>query len=398
MKTSFTLKICQCIMAIAFFSSVINAASAAPSAIKKTSQDKPTLLKGSVNQLLLLCSNVGITLDKNDLPGKVTAVKLGTSAAYFGVSENDQVLAATLENNQLCLRLDRAGRKFLLRLPLSASALRAATNAGANRGMPELKLKLNTTSKEFLLGRLGEVGKDSPEQREAFKNFCIKHSPNLPKPKMVSKLKDIRALQDYEIVLLVDHSGSMSQKIARTVGDHEVGLKDTKWQWVQTQMAGMSNEFSSAFKRGIRLIMFNSGFEVYENCMPSQLLRIFKMTNSDGENYLIPPLKEELRRKIISGKPTIICIVTDGLRLCNYGDLREYIVETTQAIPGKYDLTIYFLIVKSEEPEKPDIELNTLKQDIMSAGAKFDVVHVKSFQEIEQRGLTNILVDIATAE
>lgn len=367
--------------------------SAAPSVNKITKQEKPTLLKGSVNQLLLLCSYAGIKLDKNDLPARVTEVKLGTSAAYFGMAENDQVLDATVENNKLCLRLDRLGKKFFLRLPISASALRSATNAGANRGMPELKLRLDATPAEALQGQIGAIIKESPEQKAAFRNFCIKYSTNLPKPKLPSNLKDIRALQDYDIVLIVDHSGSMNMSISRN--DNSPNSKNSKWHWVQNQVFRASNEFANAFKRGVKLIMFDSGYDVYQNCSPSELFNIFQATKSGGGTNLTPPLRDVLKTKIVSGKPLIICVCTDGERISNYEDLTECIAEATQAIPGQYDLAIHFLIVNPKEPDK---EITTLKSDVLSAGAKFDVVHVKSFQEIEQRGLINTLIDVATSK
>lgn len=393
MKSVLTSKICLCFFALTFFLNVSCVVFAAPSVNKSTKQEKPTLLKGSVNQLLLLCSYAGIKLDKNDLPARVTQVKLGTSAAYFGVAENDQVLDATVENNRLCLRLNRSGQKFFVRLPISASALRSATNAGANRGMPELKIRADATPTEALQGQFGAIAKESPEQKEAFRSFCIKYSTNLPKPKLPSNLKDIRALQDYDIVLIVDHSGSMNMSISRN--DNSPNSKNSKWRWVQNQVVGASSEFANAFKRGVKLIMFDSGYDVYQNCSPGELFNIFQATKSGGGTNLTPPLRDVLKTKIISGKPLIICVCTDGEKICRYEDLRECIAEATQAIPGQYDLAIHFLIVNPREPDK---EIATLKSDVMSAGAKFDVVHVKSFQEIEQRGLINTLIDVATSK
>lgn len=392
MKSVLASKICLCFFALTFFLNVSCVVSAAPSANKNIKQEKPTLLKGSVNQLLLLCSYAGIKLDKNDLPARVTEVKLGTSAAYFGMAENDQVLGATIENNQLCLRIERAGNKFFLRLPVSASALRSATNAGANRGMPELKLKLDATPTEALQGQIGAIAKESPEQKAAFRSFCIKYSTNLPKPKLPSDLKDIRALQDYDMVLIVDHSGSMNMSISRN--DTSPNSKNSRWHWVQNQVFRASNEFANAFKRGVKLIMFDLGYDVYQNCSPGELFNIFQATKSGGGTNLTPPLKEVLKTKIVSGKPLIICVCTDGERISNYEDLRECIAEATQAIPGQYDLAIHFLIVNPREPDK---EIATLKSDVMSAGAKFDVVHVKTFNEIEQRGLINTLIDVASS-
>jgi len=394
MKANCISKIGSCLIALFFVLNFYCVGFAAPSATKETSRDKPTLLKGSVNQLLLLCSYAGITLDKNELPGKITAVKLGTSAAYFGLAENDRVLAATLENNQLSLRIDRNGKKFFLRLPISASALRSATNAFAGRNMSELKIKLEAPSEERFKENFFLIPKDTPEQKEAFKDFCSKYSTNLPKAKLPSELKDIRALQDYDMVLIVDRSGSMSMGIS---GDENSPKSNnsSKWRWVQSQVIRASNEFANAFKRGVKLIMFDLGYDVYQNCAPGELFNIFLATKTGGGTNLTPPLREVLKTKIALGKPLIICVCTDGMRIGNYDDLTECIAEATKAIPGQYDLAIHFLIVNAKEPDK---EITTLKSDVMKAGAKFDVVHVKSFQEIEQRGLINTLVDIATAK
>lgn len=352
---------------------------------------KPALLKGSVNQLLVLCSYAGITLDKDALPARVSAVKLGTSAAYFGLDKDDQVLSASIEKDQLNLKIERGGKNFFLRLPVSASALRAATNVGANRGMLEMKLDSQALVSPGL--NMKPAPKDTPETKQAFRNFCVSYSSNLSKPKLCSSLKDIRALQDYSIVLIVDHSGSMNQSISIT--DKSANSKNSRWLWVQTQAANASTEFANAFKRGVKLIMFDSGYVVYENCSPAEVQHIFRTTKSSGGTNLTPALRDELKKKIISGKPLIICVCTDGERICHYDDLKECIAQATQAIPGRYDLAIHFLIVN---PKQPDAEFATLKSDVMSAGAKFDVVNVKSFQEIEQRGLINTLVDVATSK
>ncbi|MCW5824686.1 MAG: hypothetical protein KIT34_17950 [Cyanobacteria bacterium TGS_CYA1] len=159
-------------------------------------------------------------------------------------------------------------------------------------------------------------------------------------------------------------------------------------------MLPVSKEFVDAFKKGIRLVMFDAGYDVYGTCSPIELAHIFQQNKSGGGTNLTPPLREELKRKIVSGKPLIICIFTDGENMCHYDDLRECIAEATQAIPGKYDLAIHFFIVN---PEEPDREVRTLKSDVMAAGAKFDVVHMKSFREIEQRGLINTLIDVASS-
>lgn len=363
---------------------------------KSTAQNKPTLLKGNINQLMVLCSYAGITLDKDALPAKVSKIRLGTPAAYSGLSENDQVLAATVEKDQLSLQIARLGKKFSLRLPISAAALRAATNAGANTAIPNLKMGPTPKLAAVTMPYTGiAISNETPEQKRAFNAFCQAHSKNLPKAKLVSELKDIRALKDYEFAVLVDHSGSMRQSITtgRVRNSTETSTEPNKWEWIQNQMTGAGEELLKAFSKGVKLIMFATDYQVFNNCRPTEMFNIFERTKAMGENFLIPPLREVLKEKITSGKPMIICIVTDGLALCPYDDLRECIISATKAIPGKYDLAIYFLVVNTKNP---DVDLGTLKADLMAQGAAYDIVNVKSFEEIDSKGLINTFVETAS--
>ncbi len=378
-------------VAFLFFQTLDWKSFAAPPASKPNTQAK--LLKGNINQLLVLCSYAGITLDKDVLPAKVSKIKLGTPAAYSGLSENDQVLGATVEKDQLSLQVARADKKFSLRLPLSAAALRAATNAGANTPLPDLKLgkapKFAPITGRAVLGATNET----KEQKAAFNAFCQSHSTNLPGAKPVSQYKDIRALKDYDFVVLVDHSGSMRQSISGTTNVADSSQELNKWQWIQNQVSGAASELSDAFRKGIKLIMFATDYQVYDQRQAGELVEIFRRTKAEGDNFLMPPLREVIKQKITSGRPMVICVVTDGLVLCPYNDLRDCIINTTKAIPGKYDLMIYFLVVNNKNP---DADLMSLKEDLIQEGALHDIVNVKTFDEIDNKGLIKSLIESAS--
>ncbi len=349
-----------------------------PTIAKEPAKNKTTMLKGSINELLVLCSYAGITLDKESVPANITKVKLGTPAAYFGAAENDRVLAASIQNNQLSLKIERGAKKFTLMLPISASALRAATGAGANTPID---------IKSHLLNLTVAVDEKNPKAI-AFKLLCEQKSKNLPPAKEPSQFQDIRALKDYDIVVLVDHSGSMT---ARITGDHV--SETSKWEWIQSQVKTTTNEFSKTFKKGIKLVMFADDYRIYDNCMPTDIPSIFLGAHAYGGNVVIPPLRAVLTQKINSGRPTIICIITDGEKLCDYTELRRCIHNAIKATPGKYDLSINFLIVNSGTF---DTELQNLKSDLLKEGATLDIVNLRSFDEVKDRGLTNVLIDYVT--
>lgn len=340
------------------------------------------MLKGSINELLVLCSYAGITLDQESVPANITKVKLGTPAAYFGAAENDRVLSATVQDNKLNLKIQRGAQKLTLMLPISASALRAATNAGANT---KFTLKKLAPAPQLDGSAISAQLKESAEDIDAFNLLCQQNSVNLPAAKTPSPFKDIRALKDYDIVLLVDHSGSMTANI---LNDPTPGR--TKWEWIQNQARTTSFDLSNAFQKGVRLVMFENKYEIHENVLPAQITSIFMSTKAGGGTFMTPPLRVVLANKIKSGRPTIICVITDGIKLGHYPEIRDCIMNAIKATPGKYDLSINFFIINSGQY---DTELQTMKTDLLTEGARLDIVNLKNFDEVRSRGLTNILID-----
>lgn len=368
---------------VLFFSLLIfGAAQAAPPAKAPPKLEKGAVLKGSINQLLYLCSTAGITLNGESLPSIVTKIRLGSPAAYYGVQEKDKVELASIENNLLKLELERDGIKVQVSLPVSAQALRdsVAKASGAKaklekfmEAMPEpvsiptaLQIKLAAQEKASL---------------QKFQSLCTQAGKNLPPAKQLSPHKDLRALADYDMVLLLDCSGSMSGNIMRKTDF-------SRWRWAKEQMLSISSEIEAVFKKGITVVPFTEKYKVYQPCFASDVQSIFLHNKPSGGTNLFPPLEEVLTYKITSKRPMYICIFTDG----EFGyrqEIKDLIVAATNGIAGPYDLRINFLIL---DDNHIPAELAAL-ENLTTSGAKYDIVNVRDINYLRSRGLQNAIIE-----
>lgn len=202
---------------------------------------------------------------------------------------------------------------------------------------------------------------------------------------MLDKLKN----RDY--YLLIDKSGSM--------GDIDCNGK-SRWEACQESTQAIANKINEYDPDGITVIPFASTFKTYENTTPSKVKDIFVENSPMGGTHLAPPLKsvfaEYLHAKS-AGKTKVngaLClVVTDGLPQ-DAGEVAKEICQFTKRLDTREEFGISFLQVGKDIGASR--YLKQLDDDLESQGAKLDIVNTKTFEELENIGLTEALIAALT--
>jgi len=177
----------------------------------------------------------------------------------------------------------------------------------------------------------------------------------------------------------------------------------SRWQFVQQQAMALSKQTQEIFPQGITVELFSSAnsLRVFHNVDIRQMPEIFAQNHPWGHTDTTGALEAQFNeyfahRNATGGKckPLAIAIITDG---CpdNPGSLRNLIIEATRAMRNPHEITITFLQIGLD---RGGYELlHDLDQNLVRAGAKYDIVDSKPFPEVVQAGLARSLVDAISA-
>lgn len=366
------------------------------------------LLQGSINELVMLSSNAGITLDGDSLPATIKQVKLGSSAAYYGVAVNDKVLDATVQDNILKLSIARGDKKFTANLPVSKAAfikMITSTNksnltkqlaAGAGTlatGTSTLAAKTSTLSVSRLsqanvitVNQFNQMISESRENLARFEETCQKASMLKGKAYPEPKFNDWRAMKDYDFIVMLDVSGSMKRHMPTE------GL--SQWDWCASQIYKFTQNLNSRFKKGITLIVFNHQYSVNKISSVYDLQNVINGQTPGGGTDIANPLLAAIQQKLKSGKPTMVVILSDGKQNSQISS-EELMLCAMKALPGPHDLKITFLQIGEGHFSR---FIEEMDEGLVPRGAPFDIVSARSFYDVRALGLEQSIIDALTAK
>lgn len=207
---------------------------------------------------------------------------------------------------------------------------------------------------------------------------------------------EISLLANYDVAVIIDRSGSMQQQ------DCPGGL--SRWDFCREQMLNLTNQASSAFRNGITVALFSSGYRMFNNVNFAAVPAIFQNNYPDGGTYLSKPLEEILstyfaRRDSnvanhVATRPLLIEVITDGEPSDKEGVIRA-ICESTQRMSNPREISIQFLQIGNEGDGARVLE--QLDNRLVSEdGAQYDIVKVEPFAAVVSEGLARSLVNAAT--
>jgi Mg-chelatase subunit ChlD len=196
-----------------------------------------------------------------------------------------------------------------------------------------------------------------------------------------------RLLANHDVIILVDKSHSMSAR--NCPGNLSV------WDWCRLNTVGLLQSTQQYFQNHVTVIPFDWGYRVYKDVDVSQVERIFQTLTPSGGTNPEDPIANQLedyffRRSKSTPLPIIIVVITDGLPN-DPEALRDVIFNGVARMHNPTEICITFLQVGNAFAGVPRI-LQALDDDLVNAGAKYDIVDTTSFIELQQIGMKNALV------
>lgn len=231
---------------------------------------------------------------------------------------------------------------------------------------------------------------------------------------------DVSALQKYDIVFVVDKSQSMERRDcpmtaieaadvetdaepAAELSKAEVGTGGqngfrnvSRWKWCQKQLTSFLNLGAKKLPSS-RLVLFSDDVKVYDKVGLNELTSAFANNKPSGitraADTLRTQLNEYFRQKEVNGstRPLLIVVITDG-GLDSKIPLRRAIIEATDRMDNPDEITISFLTI-GHDFRAQNLE-QVLNRKPSSANKKFDIVHVKDFDEVNKVGLAQALLQV----
>ncbi|MBN8660643.1 MAG: VWA domain-containing protein [Candidatus Obscuribacter phosphatis] len=333
-------------MSALLLSSALPMSQAAPS----KQVEKPKLY-GRVDQVSSTMNGAGIKIESLALPSKVTGVRLGSPAYYAGLMQNDLVDGIKLNGDVLQVTFQRAGKRYGISV----------------RSAPENETESNPSG--------------SRRNNTTLRSQAV-------------KIADWKYLKDYEIYLLIDRSGSMEDEVD---GDPRYR---SRWEWVQKVTADFTREAKDFAGKSLTVVPFNDQMSIYRDITPENLGSVFRGMRPQGATNLMTPLQfafQDFENRTKGSQPNqpvgrklLIAVITDG-EPQYYETCARVIVEATQKQTEQFQKELIFLGIG--ENTIGEGVFNFFDDALMAQGAKFDIVDVVNFDELQDLGIAGAMME-----
>lgn len=220
---------------------------------------------------------------------------------------------------------------------------------------------------------------------------------------IIVRKPDIQALAGKDIVVLIDRSGSMAT-VDCPAGNRRSGHL-TRWQWCQEQARELTTRAKHVISRGLSIVLFSAlPNKRYDNVTVENVSEIFRKNRPWGSTNVALAVKRQLhdyyqrrmRPEKYGGppKPLLIAVITDGM-FHNLDDIQKAIVDASERVNSPQDIQIAFLQIGDDT--RGSATIKTLdKPEKWYSSPRYDIVHAKSFSELQNEGLIGALVDMVT--
>jgi hypothetical protein len=199
----------------------------------------------------------------------------------------------------------------------------------------------------------------------------------------------LRILANYQLELIVDQSLSMGKN------DCPGGL--SRWDWCGVQAADLSRAISSFVPEGLTITPFNEGFRVHKNVSPQDIVTLFQTGRRHWGTELAEPLADRLnsffKNRSKNPKPLLIAVITDGIPVPPPEPemVIQELVKASKRMSNPFEVTVVFFQIGGNDRFGHKY-LQYLDQNLFRDGARFHLVHTFPFEQLQQIGLANALV------
>ncbi len=194
--------------------------------------------------------------------------------------------------------------------------------------------------------------------------------------------EEIKMLENYEITVLIDCSGSMQMEDCEST--EWTRSEISRWDWCKEETAVLSRTLTSALP-GINIITFSDNTQWYRNVPTKEINRIFDYNRPTGATALHLALDDAIRNYESNGsflskkKKLLIAVITDGMP-----DDPWRVSHVIDNISKEKNMSLVFFLIGSDYPGIGFI-------DRMRA-AHPESVQVHFYDEVCRSGLAPILV------
>ena len=195
-------------------------------------------------------------------------------------------------------------------------------------------------------------------------------------------------LTQYDIILCLDKSGSMSTK------DCPGGK--SRWDYAKEATEALARKAEESDKDGLTIIPFSNSFTVYDGVTSDKVHQVFQENEPNGGTDTAKVLKHVLDGYISKKpnvKPIIVLCITDG-EPNDKAKLAEVITDAANKIDADEEIGIQFIQVGQDS--QATAFLKSLDDDLTSHGAKFDIVDTMTIDEMENKSLVAVLIEAIT--
>jgi hypothetical protein len=199
----------------------------------------------------------------------------------------------------------------------------------------------------------------------------------------------VEILAQYDVELIVDESNSMRQR------DCPNGL--SRWEWCGMQARNLSNLLAPFVPRGLTLSTFASGYNVFENSKPGDIVELFDQPFFSGGTRLSRPLRDRLsnyfRTRKPGSKPVLIGVITDGVPVprTEPAMVAQTLIQASRQMKTPHEVTVVFFQIGGADRRGRRF-LDAMDNQLTSYGAKYDFVQNVTFEELQADGLALSLV------
>lgn len=296
-------------------------------------------LYGRIDELSYLCSSAGVRLTGAKLPANVDKISLGSAASYSGLRPGDKVLQAQVDDHSVTLTIDRKGKVYQAKIATDVKGLKA----------------------QFEARKIAFSFGDSPFDKE------------------------LRLLNQCDVVLLLDRCQSMADTHAGCPGDL------SKWVWCKQQIDNFFLSTDRIMDKGFNLVLFNDTYQERKDVTLWDLKHVFDNIKPAGNRKDISgPLESILndyfykRRKKENTKPCVIVVLTDGVE--NVGrPLQEVLIEASRQLKRPNEVMIVFMQIG--DSISAEELFDDLDQNLVAKGARYHMVDYKPFTQLRNRGI-----------
>ena len=193
-------------------------------------------------------------------------------------------------------------------------------------------------------------------------------------------------LADRDYTLIIDKSGSMAQT-------DQVGGR-SRWAAAREGSQALAAKCEALDADGMTLYVFGSRFRRYDNITADRVAKVFEENEPCGGTDLAGVLTHAFdsyfaRKAKGRARPETIVVLTDG----EPDDQRAVIkavLAASRRIERDEELAVSFVQVGRDADARRFLKL--LDDELVSAGAPFDICDTVTLDEAEEMGLTDVLL------